>query len=106
MYGEEIAWSALQFTDKGEILVVYENGTYTEYPGNDEKARHFTLRVNLAAGETYLFNAYSWENPVTFKVTRDSVPPPTNTIFTTKYEATLLNWILFFVFFGWVWMWF
>jgi hypothetical protein len=27
-------------------------------------------------------------------------------IFTTKYEATFLNWILCFVCFGWVWMWF
>ena len=29
-----------------------------------------------------------------------------NTIFTTKYKATFLNWILFFVCFGWIWMWF
>ena len=28
------------------------------------------------------------------------------TIFTTKYKATFLNWILFFVCFGWIWMWF
>ena len=30
----------------------------------------------------------------------------TKTIFTTKYEATLINWIKFFVLFGWIWMWF
>jgi hypothetical protein len=28
------------------------------------------------------------------------------TIFSTKYEATVWNWILFFVGFGWLWMWF
>ena len=33
-------------------------------------------------------------------------PNPLKTIFTTKYEATLINWILFFVCFGWIWMWF
>lgn len=27
-------------------------------------------------------------------------------IFSTKYESTFLNWILFFVCFGWIWMWF
>ena len=32
--------------------------------------------------------------------------PPPKTIFSTKYEATLLNWLLFFVGFGWIWMWF
>jgi len=31
---------------------------------------------------------------------------PTNTIFSTKYEATFLNWLLFFLGFGWIWMWF
>ncbi|MCL2532335.1 MAG: Ig-like domain-containing protein, partial [Oscillospiraceae bacterium] len=29
-----------------------------------------------------------------------------NTIFTTRWEATFFNWLLFFVGFGWVWMWF
>ncbi|MDR1733566.1 MAG: hypothetical protein LBR73_01595 [Oscillospiraceae bacterium] len=27
-------------------------------------------------------------------------------IFTTKYEANFWNWVLFFVCFGWIWMWF
>ena len=27
-------------------------------------------------------------------------------IFTTKYEATVWNWIMFFLLFGWIWMWF
>jgi len=33
-------------------------------------------------------------------------PPPANTIFGTRWEATILNWILFFLGFGWIWMWF
>jgi len=32
--------------------------------------------------------------------------PFANTIFSTKYEATTWNWILFWFFFGWIWMWF
>jgi len=35
--------------------------------------------------------------------------PPTPTvkyIFSTKYEATIWNWIMFFLLFGWIWMWF
>jgi len=39
-----------------------------------------------------------------------TLPPPTSPnikyIFSTKYPATFLNWILFFVCFGWLWMWF
>jgi hypothetical protein len=43
---------------------------------------------------------------------RETIPatgggnPKPNTIFSTKYEATPLNWILFFVCFGFIWMWF
>ena len=33
-------------------------------------------------------------------------PPSVNTIFSTSYEASFLNWILFFICFGWIWMWF
>ena len=33
-------------------------------------------------------------------------PPTVKTIFSTKYESSFLNWILFFIGFGWVWMWF
>jgi len=29
-----------------------------------------------------------------------------NTIFNTRWEATFLNWLLFFLGFGWIWMWF
>jgi len=31
---------------------------------------------------------------------------PTPTIFGTSFEANVLNWILFFVGFGFIWMWF
>jgi len=29
-----------------------------------------------------------------------------NTIFCTRWEATFFNWLLFFLGFGWIWMWF
>jgi hypothetical protein len=32
--------------------------------------------------------------------------PPSNTIFGTRHEATFLNWLLFFLGFGFIWMWF
>jgi len=28
------------------------------------------------------------------------------TIFSTKWESTVWNWIMFIVLFGWIWMWF
>ena len=39
---------------------------------------------------------------------KDAPTPPTpkKFIFSTKYEATFLNWILFFLCFGFIWMWF
>jgi len=39
---------------------------------------------------------------------KDAPTPPTpkKYIFSTKYEATFLNWILFFLCFGFIWMWF
>ena len=49
-----------------------------------------------------------WEEivqpPVTPPTPLPQPPPPTNTIFGTKYEATFFNWILYYVFFGWLWM--
>jgi len=32
-------------------------------------------------------------------------PGPGNRIFSTRYEASFWNWVLFFVCFGWIWMW-
>ena len=31
---------------------------------------------------------------------------PVKTIFSTKYPSTIWNWIMFFLLFGWIWMWF
>jgi hypothetical protein len=31
---------------------------------------------------------------------------PAKKIFSTRYDATPINWILFFLCFGWIWMWF
>ena len=39
----------------------------------------------------------------TAKLTR---PDPPKKIFTTRYDATFINWILFFLCFGFLWMWF
>ncbi|MDR1463761.1 MAG: InlB B-repeat-containing protein [Oscillospiraceae bacterium] len=45
------------------------------------------------------------ENPPPHPPT-DPPATPKKYIFSTKYEATPLNWILFFVCFGFIWMWF
>ena len=49
----------------------------------------------------------------TYKGTGGNVVPPTpdpdppaKNIFGTKHESNFLNWLLFFVGFGWIWMWF
>jgi len=33
-------------------------------------------------------------------------PPQKNYILTTRYESNFLNWLLFILCFGWLWMWF
>ena len=55
-------------------------------------------------------------NPVTVTTTAPSIEPTTNppsstmpstkNIFNTNYKATFINWLLFFLGFGWLWMWF
>ncbi|MCL2164302.1 MAG: hypothetical protein FWH55_07905, partial [Oscillospiraceae bacterium] len=45
-------------------------------------------------------------SPATVTASYKDAPVSVDTIFNTKYKATLLNWILFFVCFGWIWMWF
>ena len=34
------------------------------------------------------------------------LPPRAPTVFTTKYASNVWNWMMFFVCFGWIWMWF
>ena len=43
---------------------------------------------------------------VTVTAVFENASSPSNTIFGTGYEATFFNWILFFIGFGWIWMWF
>ena len=32
--------------------------------------------------------------------------PSAKYVFTTRYESTIWNWLMFFLLFGWIWMWF
>jgi len=43
---------------------------------------------------------------VAVTATYKDAPSTVKKIFSTKYDATFLNWILFFVCFGFIWMWF
>ena len=54
------------------------------------------------SGNTYTFGTSN--GTVTAQWT--AIQQQTKKIFSTKYDATFLNWILFFVCFGWIWMWF
>jgi uncharacterized repeat protein (TIGR02543 family) len=57
------------------------------------------------SGNTYTFG--TGDGTVTAQWTQNTTPPtPKKYIFSTRYEATFLNWILFFLLFGWLWMWF
>jgi hypothetical protein len=41
-----------------------------------------------------------------YSCTCPATPPPGRTIFSTRWPATWFNWLLFFLGFGWIWMWF
>ena len=70
------------------------NGWYTQASGGTKV--NPTDTVNLT-GNTTLYAHW----------TQNTQPPsPIQYIFTTKYEATTMNWILFILLFGWLWMWF
>jgi len=70
------------------------NGWYTEATGGTKVNPSDT--VNLTGNITLYAQ---WTQNTT-------PPPPIKYIFTTKYEATFINWILFFLLFGFIWMWF
>jgi uncharacterized repeat protein (TIGR02543 family) len=80
--------------------VTVDSGTSITLPAAPTKSRAIFKgwsngSTTLAAGATYIVNGN-----VTFTAQW------AKTIFSTKYEATFLNWILFFVCFGFIWMWF
>jgi len=61
-----------------------------------------TLASPTSVSTTFTMPAGSATVTATYK----DAPVQKKYIFSTKYEATFLNWILFFVCFGWIWMWF
>jgi uncharacterized protein YjdB len=60
--------------------------------------------------ENLLINVGLVPPPIPLCATCNAYPcacsPPANTIFNTRWEATFFNWLLFFLGFGWIWMWF
>ena len=62
-------------------------------------------RIDLAHGRNYNLTAH-FEQTAEPPYEPPYEPPTPNTIFSTRYPATILNWILFFLCFGWIWMWF
>lgn len=84
-------------------MVTLDN-THGEKITWDAAANKLNIAPGLAAGEyTVVLTASNGSNPsatITFKLT------VAKTIFNTKYEASFWNWLLFFVGFGFIWMWF
>jgi len=56
------------------------------------------------SGSTYTFGAGNATVTAHWEEITQPPPPPINTIPGTSYEATFFNWILYYVFFGWIWM--
>jgi len=80
--------------------VTVTSGTSITLPAAPTKSKSIfkgwkTGSTTLAAGASYTVTGN-----VTFTAQW------AKTIFSTKYEATFLNWILFFLCFGFIWMWF
>jgi len=86
-----------------------EKGNYTDYSWD-------RLQSAIASAQEVVDNASTSQLFVSARLTalqnainglRENPPPPptpTNTIPGTSYEATIINWILYIVFFGWLWM--
>ena len=84
-------------------LTVTLDNTYGGKISWNAGVRKLNVASGLATGEyTVVLTASNGVQPdatATFKLT------VAKTIFSTKYESNFMNWILFFLGFGWFWMW-
>lgn len=89
----------LQIRNDGYVLA---NGINANYQLGDGTTIRRDTPVQVLGGETgdAFFNVFSTNTG------SGILPQPANTIFNTRWEANFLNWILFFLGFGWIWMWF
>jgi hypothetical protein len=74
----------------------------------DDGAKKLHIAAGLAPGTyTVVLEAGNGVgNDATVSYTVTVSPKPPKTIFSTAYEASVCNWLLFFLCFGWIWMWF
>ena len=96
---QTIAWSLVSAGTTGATLS--NNGVLTA-----TAAGTVTVRATVANGLTAQSD---FSQTFTINVEGNGGDEPVvtpKTIFTTKWEATTLNWILFFLAFGFIWMWF
>jgi len=61
-----------------------------------------TITYPTLAVTTFIMPASAATVTATYK----DAPKPVEYIFTTRYESNILNWLVFILLFGWVWMWF
>jgi len=87
-----------------------QKGNYTDESWNAFQSALTNAQAvagNASATQEQVNNALSALNAAYAGLREKTTPPsPIKYIFSTKHEATPLNWILFFVCFGWLWMWF
>ncbi|MCL2495220.1 MAG: hypothetical protein FWE98_06145 [Oscillospiraceae bacterium] len=80
-------------------ITIPAGGTYISVGAADKTQADYEATTSKAGYFTYT------DGFCTVWVKDPSYVPP-KTIFSTRYEATFLNWILFFLGFGFIWMWF
>ena len=89
--------------------------TVTKTSGDPEITwNNATKKLDIAAGlaaGTYaaslrVTNGVSPDATLNFTLTVTAAVQPPKTIFSTRFEANIINWILFFLGFGFIWMWF
>ena len=84
-------------------------GNYTEASWNAFQSALTSAQAvanNASATQEQVNSALNALNTAYAGLRENTQPPSIQYIFTTRYEATFLNWILFFLGFGWLWMWF
>jgi len=123
-----IAGESYLFNEDTTLYAIWQAKTYTltlnanggsVTPTSVVQARGSSYNLPTPIRSGYTFNGWSLNgggslsgNMYTFDTSNGTVTAQwtvvqqAKKIFTTKYDATFINWILFFLCFGWIWMWF
>jgi len=89
-------------------ITVTNGGTYSALPTPSRANYTFDGWYTAASGGSKVntTDTVNLTGNTTLCAHWSTVSQPSKKIFSTKYDATFFNWILFFLCFGWIWMWF